>query len=308
MAPSSGDAWRPVRSPHAETLTISAETRLLVVAPHPDDELLAAGGLIQRVHAAGGTVRIVYLTDGEGYPEGVEAENHVSAPTAGDYRGYGRRRQGEARHALAALHVDDSWLKFLSFPDGGLCRLMTTYWSERASAYESPYTRRDRPPPSNVVVPATAYRGEDLTQELARLIGDLRPTVIAVPRKEDQHPDHCAAWFFVADALGDVERVRRDYRVDVITYVVHYDNWPFQNSGSDLVPPPGIAAGPSGWIRLTLTESEIAGQRTALAKFETQVRVMGWFLNGFTRRNELFSRPADRRVVLPIRRSPCCRD
>src|SRR5438270_917613 len=112
MAPSSGDAWRPVRSPHAETLTISAETRLLVVA-------------------------------------------------------------------------------------------------------------------------ATAYRGEDLTQELARLIGDLRPTVIAVPRKEDQHPDHCAAWFFVADALGDVERVRRDYRVDVITYVVHYDNWPFQNSGSD---------------------------------------------------------------------------
>jgi hypothetical protein len=33
--------------------------------------------------------------------------------------------------------------------------------------------------------------------------------------------------------------------------------------------------------------------------------VMGWFLNGFARRNELFSRPAASLVTLPVRRSPC---
>jgi LmbE family N-acetylglucosaminyl deacetylase len=289
-------------------LKISAETRLLVVAPHPDDELLGAGGLIQRVHAAGGTVRIVYLTDGEGYPEGVQAEHHVTTPTAGDFRDFGRLREREARRALSLLHVDESWLKFLTFPDGGLCRLTTEYWSERAAAYESPYTRLDRPPRSKAVVPDAAYRGEDLTQELARLIGDVRPTLIAVTRKEDQHPDHCAAWFFVADALGDVLRVRRDYRVDVITYLVHFDNWPFQKDGADLAPPRGLAAGPSGWIRLTLSDAEIAAKREALSKYESQVRVMGWFLDGFARREEIFARPADTRVVLPLRRSPCCSD
>ena len=37
--------------------------RLLVVAPHPDDEALMAGGLMQKVLASGGEVKIVFLTN-----------------------------------------------------------------------------------------------------------------------------------------------------------------------------------------------------------------------------------------------------
>ena len=37
--------------PVPRTLTVTADTRLLVIAPHPDDEVLGAGGLMQRVHA-----------------------------------------------------------------------------------------------------------------------------------------------------------------------------------------------------------------------------------------------------------------
>src|SRR6476620_10155579 len=82
-------------------LTVPEGTRLLVVAPHPDDEVLGAGGLMQRVHETGGTVRVGYLTNGEGYPEGVEAEEHGGkTPTPDDFRGYGRRRRREARHAV----------------------------------------------------------------------------------------------------------------------------------------------------------------------------------------------------------------
>lgn len=68
-------------------LIVDAGTNLLVVAPHPDDETLGAGGLMQRVHAAGGDVSVVYLTDGDGYPEGVRVEDHVESPTARDFRG-----------------------------------------------------------------------------------------------------------------------------------------------------------------------------------------------------------------------------
>ena len=127
-------------------MAVSRETRLLVIAPHPDDETLAAGGLMQRVHTAHGVVRVVYLTDGDGYPEGVQAEDHVVAPTATDYRGYGRQRRHEARAAMSALKLRDYTLTFLNFPDGGLSALMTKYWSERAGAYRSPFTRLDRPP------------------------------------------------------------------------------------------------------------------------------------------------------------------
>src|SRR5439155_14874361 len=298
------DAW-PQRPHRAPQVSISRETRALVVAPHPDDETLAAAGLMQRVHAAGGVVRVVYLTDGDGYPEGVEAEDHIAAPTADDYRGYGRRRRREARAALETLKLGDHAFTFLSFPDGGLERLMTKYWSERRAAYRSPYTRLDRPPRSEILVPDTEYRGEDLTQELAKVIAGFRPTTIVVPRKEDQHPDHCAAWFFVADALGDVQRVHPDRQIDLLNYIVHFGGWPFENEAPRLPPPPGLRGGVSGWMLFPLTAGELRAKRAALQKYETQMHVMSWFLNGFARENEVFSRPARPHVTLPFRRSPC---
>jgi LmbE family N-acetylglucosaminyl deacetylase len=289
-------------------LTVPAATRLIVVAPHPDDEMLGAGGLMQRVLATGGTVRVVYLTDGDGYPEGVREEDHVEAPTAADYRGYGNQRRREARAALAALGFGPSTYTytFLRFPDGGLCRLTRTYWSDRRAAYRSPYTRLDRPPKSDALLPDTAYRGEDLTQELAKILGEFRPTMIAVPRKEDQHADHCAAWFFVADAIGDVQRVDPSFKTDVLNYVVHFNTWPFDDDEPRLSPPPGLRGGASGWMRFQLTPAELRTKRAALAKYQTQVHVMDWFLDGFARANEVFSRPAPFHVTLPTRRSPCC--
>ena len=92
-------------------LDVPEATRLLVIAPHPDDEVLGAGGLMQRVHATGGAVRVVYLTDGEGYPEGVMESDHTLKPTVKDYLGYGKQRRREARNALvrarAARRVPD---------------------------------------------------------------------------------------------------------------------------------------------------------------------------------------------------------
>src|SRR5438067_7122745 len=91
---------------------------------------------MQRVHESGGHVNVVYLTDGDGYHEGVQSEGHVESPSASDYRGYGRQRRREARDALAALGLDRASHTFLSFPDGGLCKLTRTYWSERRTRSE----------------------------------------------------------------------------------------------------------------------------------------------------------------------------
>src|SRR5262245_63470691 len=105
------------RSPFARAIApqppaISPDTRLLVVAPHPDDEVLGAGGLMQQVHAAGGRVRVVYLTDGDGFRDGVKLEGRGRRPTFIDYRGYGRRRQNEERKELGWLGLDGSDARF----------------------------------------------------------------------------------------------------------------------------------------------------------------------------------------------------
>ena len=48
--------------------SLHAGTRLLVVAPHPDDESIATGELIQQVRQVGGQVDILLLTHGDNNP------------------------------------------------------------------------------------------------------------------------------------------------------------------------------------------------------------------------------------------------
>src|SRR3954447_4802589 len=84
-------------------VTLDHTTRLLVVAPHPDDETLAAGGLIQRVRANGGAVRVLLMTSGDGFPEGVERAGGITHPHAPDYRSYGQTRERETMAAMGLL-------------------------------------------------------------------------------------------------------------------------------------------------------------------------------------------------------------
>jgi hypothetical protein len=94
---------RLVARPTPASLSVEADTRLLIFAPHPDDEVIAAGGLVQQVREAGGTVRVAYLTTGDSYTESVKLEEHVARPRGADYRAYGHQREYEARAALRTL-------------------------------------------------------------------------------------------------------------------------------------------------------------------------------------------------------------
>ena len=187
-SPSAAPAVPPV-APLA--LRVTSATRLLVLSPHPDDEVLGAGGLIRRVVAAGGAVRIVLLTSGDAYAEGVETAEGVHNPTAADYRSYGATRERESIDALGLLGVSRRAVTFLGFPDDGLCRLAEHYLSAK-KAYESPYTDRIRPPDTEQVIRGVRYRGLDVRRELERIITDFGPTVLALPHPEDEHPDHCS--------------------------------------------------------------------------------------------------------------------
>ena len=50
------------------SLPSSAQDRLLVFAPHPDDETIATGGLIQGALCAGARVEVLFATDVYGTP------------------------------------------------------------------------------------------------------------------------------------------------------------------------------------------------------------------------------------------------
>ena len=81
----------------------------VIVAAHPDDEVLGAGGLISMLAASCARLRLVAVTDGERSHRG-----HASpAPLA-------RRRTAETDAALRALGTRGAEVIRLKLPDGGL--------------------------------------------------------------------------------------------------------------------------------------------------------------------------------------------
>jgi LmbE family N-acetylglucosaminyl deacetylase len=269
-------------------LAIGPATRLLVLSPHPDDETLGVGGLMRRVAAHGGAVHVVWITSGDGYPEGVETADGITHPRPRDYRDYGGLREFEARAAVESLGVDKGALSFLGFPDDGMCELASTYLSAKVRAFKSPYTDRISPPLTEQVIRGVHYRGTDVRRELERLIVEFSPTVIAIPHPEDEHPDHCSTHIFVREAL-DALTSRGRPRPRILHYLIHYRQWPLDaGAGADLRPPAGFPPKEGRWVSLALTPDEAAAKKEALLTYRSQLLVIGRFMLAFGRDNELF--------------------
>ena len=256
--------------------------RVLIFAPHPDDADLAAGGLIRRVVRGGGAVWVAFMTSGDGFAPGVAHETNTPHPGPSDFQAYAKRREDEAVQALGSLGVPASHLVFLGFPDRGLCPILRDHPVDRAPYYRSPYTRADRPPPTEMLV-------------------RVRPTLVVVPHWADAHPDHCATWFVVHDALDAVDVEIPRARPALVTYVIHADGWPADDAPA-LRPPPGFPAR-GRWVRFPLSDAEVAAKRDAITRYRTQMHEMAPFLLAFARRNELFVLDAQ---PVPGARRRCC--
>ncbi len=149
----------------------AAWKRILLIAPHPDDESLATGGLILRSRSLGAEVRILYLTDGErnGWPQHF-IERRVMI-RASDRERWAHRRRAEALAALAMLDVPPGSASFLGLPDGGLGSLRGP--------------RRDR-----------------AAADVAAAIERFQPNLVLRPCTDDLHGDHRAAADMVREALS----------------------------------------------------------------------------------------------------------
>ncbi len=174
--------------PHA--LRLQATDRLLFFAPHPDDESLGGGGLVQKALTAGAQMRFVFLTSGDRnpWPQRILERRLVVCPKA---RGrWGARRRQEALNALALLGIGEpAEAHFLHWPDQGVTSLLMT-------------------------------ADEAALETICRLIDEWRPTHLLTPAAEDTHPDHSA--FFVLLQIALERLRRRGFSVPhVFSYLVH---------------------------------------------------------------------------------------
>jgi LmbE family N-acetylglucosaminyl deacetylase len=111
----SEDSWRPwlaeqVWSP-LDLGPLVGERRVVVLAAHPDDEVLGVGGLLRRLAQCGSEIAIVWATDGEASHPGSVALRGTALAAL---------RRAESTAALRCLAVDPVAVHHLELPDSGL--------------------------------------------------------------------------------------------------------------------------------------------------------------------------------------------
>ena len=270
-------------TPAAGIPHIDAQTSLLVVSPHPDDETLCCAGVIRRVLAAGGHASIVWLTSGDASELDlllIERTLRIHPEKMRDLAG---KRMREARAAAAILGVPPEQQFFLGYPDGGLLTLVTDHFT---IPYYSRFNGAVSVPYADTLGAGHPYTGESLERDFARVLDRVRPTLVLAPSPQDAHPDHRAAGIVTLQVLS-----RRHELAAARFWIVHGGrDWPSPRGLHTKLP---LAAPPRGrglgLVPFPLDSREEADKLQAVRQYRTQMRVMSFFLLSFVRTNELYS-------------------
>ena len=259
-----------------------AGPRLLVIAPHPDDETVGAGGAIATARHRGWDVTVVYVTSGDGFWQAVRKPSEAF-PQPEAMRAYGAKRAEEARRASGRLGVPAANVLFLGFPDGAEGDLWSTNWD--ASNPRRATNGATAVPYDFAVKPGAPYAGSVVESQLEEIIRRVKPTTVLLPDPADVNRDHWAVAAFTQAALA-----RTGFAGLSLTYLVHRSGFPAppgMHPDARLEPPQALDSGPTRWFALPLDQREIDSQRAALAENKTQMRADGRLLESFVRSNAL---------------------
>jgi N-acetyl-1-D-myo-inositol-2-amino-2-deoxy-alpha-D-glucopyranoside deacetylase len=287
-------AWSAFRAPRDDEATglyVGAlGARVLVVAPHPDDEVIAPGGLTATAIASGATVRTVVVTAGDGFKKAARLiSGGPLSPEA--FRELGALRYPETQASFDSLGVPQADRVYLGYGDAGVMAMWDENWDRevvaRNGCTSTPYPF--------AFTAGAAYRGSSLAADLDRVIADYDPTSVVYPDPDDNHPDHWSTAAFVEYVLES-----RGYGGGRYTYLAHYGHYPFPWGylpNAYLRPPVGLVDRVTAWHSLELTDAARQAKALALSRHRSQLRIphMYVYLRSFLRRNELFGTYTPRR-------------
>jgi len=272
-----------------DTLRLQPNERVLIIAPHPDDEVLACGGLIQQALALGDSVWVVYVTAGDGsWPPAWRVTGNMF-PGPEDYLKLGRARIEEATAGTRVLGLDSTRLTFLDYPDAYIARLWQLNWetpcrSSHTGATSDPYGRNGH-----------EYTGYRLLNDLMALLKAVKPNCVFAPHPLDAHADHWSTAVFLA-IVREAWREPVDGPFPVAYYyLVHHSSFPdacVDDSGF-LSPPDDLTGAAHHWFTVRLKDNERRVKRSALKCHDSQLGFAGFSLYSYATRNELFDRPEE---------------
>lgn len=260
--------------------------RVLVFAPHSDDEALGAADLIRKSKENGAQVEVVLVTNGDGFARAVAIETANISPKPADYIKYGYERQKESLAAMKFLGLEDKDVIFLGYPDRGIASMWSSNWMN-STPYKSRYTKTDKSPYNNSYSSDALYSGENLYNDISKIIEDFKPTHIVYPHPNDRHTDHWGVYDFVKFTITSIKYTPQHEWL----YLVHRGGWPTplkRNRNLFLAPPLSLLNKGTEWFSLHMSDEDIEAKAQVLKQYTSQAKRISLLMSAFERKNELF--------------------
>jgi len=256
--------------------------RVLIIAPHIDDESIGAGGYAIDALANGADVYVVFLTAGDCNRFSARLMYKTLGPTASNYLGVGNARISEARAAMHLLGIPRDHYFVLGYPDGGL----RTMVNNPGAIVRSKATRESSVPYADAVSPRAEYSYFSLMSDIEKVIKQVQPTTVIAPVPFDLHPDHSAAAEITDVALDELQ-----LHPQRLGYLVHTTGSRIRTAfvkmpTRALLPPARMQA--FSWATYGLTTAVQKTKTDVLMTYKSQRPYVFLLRNAFVRKNELF--------------------
>jgi len=150
--------------------------RIIVFAPHPDDETLGCGGTIAKRLKEGYEVMVVLMTDGSQAFSGVLGIDTDPSPER-----LREIRRDEVRRAMRMLNVKEENLLFLDFEDESLEK-----------------------------------NEEKAKDKVMEILNKNQPSEVYFPYEKDSHPDHRATNHIVRNSIKKLRLSVKCYRYSIM--------------------------------------------------------------------------------------------
>jgi LmbE family N-acetylglucosaminyl deacetylase len=274
---------------------------LLIFAPHPDDEVIGTGGVVLQAIAAGKSVRIVFVTNGDGYPRAASALLRTPIPELGpsDFIALAATRQHEALAAAELLGIDAGGLVFLGYPDATLNTIYANGLGEPVASTFTGKTSTYGPAHADYHTLAHGrpgkYTRSDIGADVQEILRQSRPASVYVTDAADDHPDHKAAF-----ALVHAAATSTGFSGTLFTFVAHSGedgDWPWpQGAAPNRQLEAHSVAGSRyprevPWpppVRVGLTPDQAAVKERAIAAHSSQWSIDRDYLESFVKSEEVF--------------------
>ena len=265
--------------PYPRLASARRDDRILIVAPHIDDEAISAGGYALDAIANGAEVYVVYLTAGDCNRFSARLMHKTLEPTASNYLSVGRTRIAEAKEAMKLLGIASDHFFILGYPDRGLRAML----DNPEAIVRSRGTRAHEVPYDDALSPGSQYKIENAINDLKQVIELARPTTVIAPVPFDLHSDHAAAADIVDLALEELQ-----WKVTRLGYLVHSRRMkPLVNTPTRALLPP-TRMKEFSWATYPLSERVQQIKGDILMTYKSQRPYVFLLRNAFVRRNELF--------------------